>query len=70
MKYLDLREIGKGAMITMTKASDIVSEGKTVYHLLRTPQQPDTLAYEDEKLLEMRLFPQKRLQRIFPLQYL
>ena len=57
-------------MITMTKASDIVSEGKTVYHLLRTPQQPDTLAYEDEKLLEMRLFPQKRLQRIFPLQYL
>ena len=50
----------------MTKAS----EGKTVYHLLRTSQQPDTLAYEDEKLLEMRLFPQKRLQRIFPLQYL
>ena len=70
MKYLDLREIGKGAMITMTKASDIASEGKTIYRLLRTPQQPDTLAYEDEKLLEMRLFPQKRLKRIFRLKYL
>ena len=70
MKYSDLTEIGKGAMITTRKASKIAWKSKTVYHLLRSPQQPDTLAYEVEKCLEMRLSPHKRLQGIFALQYL
>ena len=70
MKYPDLTEIGKGAMITTRKVSNIAWKCKTVYHLLRYPPQPDTLAYEVEKCLEMRLSPHKRLQGIFVLQYL
>ena len=66
MKYPELTEIGKGAMITMKKTW----KSKTVYHLLRSPTQPDTLAYEAEKCLEMRLSPHKRLQGNFVLQYL
>ena len=50
MKYPDLTEIGKGAMITTRKASDIAWKSKTVYHLPRSPTQADTLAYEVENL--------------------
>ena len=70
MKYSDLTEIGKGAMITTRKASHIAWKSKTVYDLLRSPPQPDTLAYEIEKCLKMRLSPHKRLKGIFVLQYL
>ena len=35
MKYPDLMEIGKGAMIMPRKASDIAWNSKTVYHFLR-----------------------------------
>ena len=70
MKYSDLTEIGKGAMITTRKASHIAWKSKTVYDLLRSPPQPDTLAYEVEKCLKMRLSPHKRLKGIFVLQYL
>ena len=70
MKYPDLTEIGKGAMITVRKASDYAWKSKTVYRFLRLPLQRDTLAYEDEKFLKVGLSPQKRLQGIFALQYL
>ena len=70
MKYPDLTEIGKGAIITTRKASHFASKRKTVYHLLRSPPQPDALANEVEKGSEMRLSPHKRLQEIFVLQYL
>ena len=56
-------------MITTRKASDIAWKSKTVYHLLKSPPQPDTLAYEVEKSLEMRLSPRKSLQENFVLQY-
>ena len=36
MKYPHLTEIGKGAMITTRKASNIAWKSKTVYHLLRS----------------------------------
>ena len=64
MKYPDLTEIEKGAMITTRKASNIAWKSETVYHLLRYHPQPDTLAYGVEKCLEMRLSPHKRLQGI------
>ena len=48
MKYPDLTEIGKGAIITTRKASDIAWKSKAIYRFLRSPPQPDTLAYEDE----------------------
>ena len=70
MKYRDLMEIEKGAMITTRKALDIAWKSKTVYHFLCAPQQADTLAYEGEKFFEMGLSPQKRLQGIFALRYL
>ena len=70
MMYPDLTEIGKGAMITTRKASDIDWTSKTVYRFLRSPPQPDTLAYEGEKSLEVGLSSQKGLQGIFALQYL
>ena len=70
MKYPDLTEIGKGAMITTRKASDIAWKSKAVYRFLRSPPQPDTLSYKHEKLLEVGLSPQKRLQGFFALQYL
>ena len=53
MKYPDLTEIGKGAMIMTRKASNIAWKSKTVHYLLRYPPQPDTFAYEVEKCLEM-----------------
>ena len=61
MKYPDLTEIGKGAMIMARKASDIAWKNKTVYRFLRLPLQPDTLAYEGEKFLKVGLSLQKRL---------
>ena len=70
MKYADLTEIGKGGIITTRKASHIAWKSNFVYHLLRSHTIPDTLAYEAEKCLEMRLSPHKRLQGIFVLQYL
>ena len=70
MKYHDLTEIGKGAMITPRKDSDIAWKSKTVYRFLRLPLQPDTLAYEGEKCLKAGLSAQKGLQGIFILQYL
>ena len=70
MKYPDLTEIGKGSMITTRKALSIAWKSKTVYPLLRSPQEPDTLAYEVEKCLEITLSPHKRLQGIFVLQSL
>ena len=60
MKYPDLTEIGKGAMITTRKASDIAWKSKAVYRFLRSPPQPDTLSHEHEKFLEVGLSPQKR----------
>ena len=38
MKYPELMEIGKGAIITTRKTSHIAWNGKTVYHLLRSSQ--------------------------------
>ena len=70
VKYPDLTEIGKGAMITMRKASDIAWKSKAVYGFLRSPPQPDTLSHEHEKFLEVGLSTQKRLQGFFALQYL
>ena len=70
MKYPNITKIGKGAMI-MGKASDVAWKSKTVYCLLRLPPQPGIFVYEGEILVkEMRLYPQKRLQGIFVLQYL
>ena len=57
MKYRDLTEIGKGAMITTRKASDMAWKIKTVYLLLTSLPQPTTFAYDDEKFLEVRLAP-------------
>ena len=61
MKYPDLTEIEKGAMISKIKASHISWKIKNAYHFPRLPLQPDSLAYEVEKCLQMRLFPHKRL---------
>ena len=70
MKYPSITKIGKGAMI-MGKASDVAWKSKTVYCLLRLPPQLGIFVYEGEILVkEMRLYPQKRLQGIFVLQYL
>ena len=70
MKYPNITKIGKGAMI-MGKASGVAWKSKTVYCLLRLPPQPGIFVYEGEILVkEMRLYPQKRLQGIFVLQYL
>ena len=70
MKYPDLTEIGKGAMITRRKALDIAWKTKAVYRFLRSPPQPDILSYKHEKFLEVGLSPQNRLQGFFALQYL
>ena len=57
-------------MITSRKALDIARKSKTAYVFFTLPLQPDSLAYEGEKGLEVGLSPQKRLQGIFALQYL
>ena len=70
MKYPYLMDIWKGAMTTARVASDIAWKDKTIYRLLRSLAQPDTLTNEGEKFLDMRLSPQNRLQEIFVLHYL
>ena len=69
MKYPNITKIGKGAMI-MGKASDVTWKSMTVYCLLRLPPQLGIFVYDGEIFLEMRLYPQKRLQGIFVLHYL
>ena len=47
MKYPDLTEIGKGAMITMRKASTIAWKSKNVYHLLWDEIIPSQMSARD-----------------------
>ena len=52
MTYPYLTEIGKG-----------YCQGRSLHRLLRSSPQPDTLTYEGETFLEMRLSPKKRQWR-------